>query len=134
MTHDHSQMPHTTTPVIILLALGSNTQYSTTMPRAQESLSARFKDIRFTRTIVSADVKNPDAAPYANCLCLAQTTMDREEVTRALHEIESACGNSRELRAKGQVLMDIDLLRYDDEILHAADWQRTYIKTLLSEL
>lgn len=121
-------------PANILLALGSNCLYSRTIPLARDQLEQSFTNVRFTRCIVSEDVKNSDAPQYANCLCKAQTDLDKKVLIRLLKMIEGVCGNNPALREQGQVLMDIDLLMYNGEKYHLKDWERPYIKTLLSEL
>ena len=64
----------------------------------------------------------------------ATTTLTLEQTLTVLKETERMCGDSRELRACGKVMLDADLLQYGSEKHHTADWQRPYIKLLLEEM
>ena len=48
--------------------------------------------------------------------------------------IEKELGRSKEKDSTGIVALDLDLLKYDEVILHANDWNRDYIKILFKEL
>ena len=43
-------------------------------------------------------------------------------------------GDLSDLRKRGIVMMDLDLLQYGEEKHHTDDWQRAYVKQLMEEL
>lgn len=98
-------------------------------------LQTYFPDITFTGVIVSEAYGQPSAAaPYANMMASCTTIMPQNALIHLLKTIESEAGNTRELRSNGIVMMDIDLMKYDDMQCHTNDWERPYIKRLYSML
>ena len=51
-----------------------------------------------------------------------------------LKKIETDLGRTESSRQKGEIAIDIDLLKWDDTILKASDLERDYIKKLLAAL
>ena len=62
------------------------------------------------------------------------TTLEADEVVGKLKNIERATGDTRELRQDGKVVLDLDLLKYDDTRFHQADWEREYVRELIAEM
>ena len=50
-----------------------------------------------------------------------------------MKHIERTCGNRKRARTNNIVKMDIDVLKYDELILHEKDWSRNYIMELMKE-
>ena len=71
-------------------------------------------------------------APYLNQLCKAKTDFSFNLTNEVLKEIEKRQGRTH--NEDGIVTIDLDLLQYDDELLHIRDWERDYVKNLISEL
>lgn len=65
---------------------------------------------------------------------MAHSHLDAERITLRLKELERMCGDDKEARKQGKVLMDADLLWCQGHIYHTADWQRSYIQHLFNEL
>jgi 2-amino-4-hydroxy-6-hydroxymethyldihydropteridine diphosphokinase len=57
-----------------------------------------------------------------------------EEVIEKIKQTERAVGRSPRDKYLGKVVIDIDLIRYNDELLRPADFQREYVQQLLSDL
>ena len=90
---------------------------------------------RFSRVMLTLPIGMGNTnVRFANMLVVFNSTLDTEEVVSKLKQIERQCGDTRMARSRGEVIMDIDLLRYDDELFHQSDWQRHYIKTLMEEM
>lgn len=105
------------------------------MHSVMEILHWHFPDITFTDVIVSAAYgQSSTAARYANMMAACTTAMPREELVACLKRIETAAGNTRELRSRGVVMMDIDLMQFDTVRCHVDDWERPYIKKLYALL
>lgn len=53
---------------------------------------------------------------------------------QVLKDMERSLGSLPAEREKGLVRIDIDILLADGKRHHEADWERDYVKSLLSEL
>lgn len=118
----------------IIVALGCNRNSQLSMLKARLMLRGLLGDsLRFTESLWT-EPEGMSSGRFLNCLAAAKTTLSQEELTASLKRIERACGNTAELRQRNIIVMDIDLLQYGQIKLHASDWQRGYIKTLIKSL
>lgn len=118
-----------------MFSVGCNTDRDAQMARVAGRLREAFPGVRLSDVVVSAAYGQPDGAePYANMLAEVDTLMSQDEVVDSLKGLEREMGDSAGLRAGGCVMMDLDLLEYDGRRLHAEDWQRPYVRTLLAML
>ena len=119
----------------ILLALGSNHHAECNIQQALAML-ARFVDIRSTsETLVSAAIgegMGSGVCPFTNQLLCGETMLPLDELQTRLKETERQMGRRREERFS--IPIDIDILRYDERILHPDDWDRPYVRRLLDDL
>lgn len=99
------------------------------MSRAQEVLKQNFPGITFSKIITSPDDTN-EGAPYSNCIAKGNTDLSESELCHTLKAIERQLGRTD----SKLVMMDLDLLQYNDTRHHLSDWERPYIKALLSVL
>lgn len=105
------------------------------MDCVRERLLEAFPDIVFTEAITTPAFDKPEgAAPYSNCLAKTTTPLGESELRNLLKSIEKELGDSISLRKENIVMMDIDLLEYNGVKHHHNDWQRPYVKQLLSHI
>lgn len=124
-THEH----------LIIACVGTNVNHQSNIAKAREILDNTFADCRFSRVMLTLPIGMDNTnVRFANMLVVFNSTLDTEEVVSKLKQIEKQCGDTRMARSQGEVVMDIDLLRYDDERFHPSDWQRHYVKTLMGEM
>lgn len=69
---------------------------------------------------------------FCNQLIACNTTLTLVELERVMKEIEKRLGRNAD--GKGDVAIDIDIMKYDDTKMHADDWERGYIKDLLKSI
>lgn len=119
----------------IIACVGTNVNHQSNIAKAREILDNTFADCRFSRVMLTLPIGMDNTnVRFANMLVVFNSTLDTEEVVSKLKQIERQCGDTRLARSQGEVVMDIDLLRYDDERFHQSDWQRHYVKTLMKEM
>lgn len=119
----------------ILLCVGCNTNPERQMREVKELLKNEFIGMRFTEVLTSAAYGMAEtAAPYTNLMADGVTNMTRDELVKRLKDIEEEAGNKKELREKGVVMMDIDLMSFNNQRYHDKDWGRPYVRTLLDML
>ena len=117
----------------IIIAVGTNTRQEENLQKAKTLIKKKFKEVKFSSALWTQPIGiNSDV--FLNALASAKTSKNIKETTSVLKEIETNCGNTRAQRDKGIIIMDLDLMAFDEEKLHNNDWERTYIKTLAKEL
>lgn len=118
----------------LLIALGSNSDHEECMKKAKDMIAGLFgNNVVFTKTMWTSPV-GIKSDMFLNCLALTRTELDFIQTERALKGIEASCGNTKEYRMMNIVKMDIDILLFGNDIFHAEDWERGYVKELVGEL
>ncbi len=123
--HDAMQTAHRT-----ILAIGSNHEPETNISLALSRLEEIVPDMRQSRTL-QTEALDGATGTFCNMMLSGHTALTLEELTKATKEIERLCGRKH---GGEEVSMDIDIMDYDGQRLHQADWQRNYIKTLIKEV
>lgn len=118
----------------ILLSIGSNTFAKTNIDKAKRMLTRLFPDIIFSQPILSEPDDEKYSFLFRNVLAKAETEWLPEEVIEKIKQTERAVGRSPRDKYLGKVIIDIDLIRYNDEILRPDDFQREYVQQLLLTL
>ncbi len=125
---------HTTQPPAdVLIAVGSNHDAAHTLCAALSLVPALLEDPVCTR-VAETQAIGIDAPDFHNLLITGKVRCDAPTLTSRLKAIEQACGDTRALRARHLIRLDLDLLALGDARYHAPDWTRYYIRTLLEEL
>ena len=117
----------------LVISLGSNDRQETNMIIAKQLLEQLFGDIQFTKSVWTNPI-GIESDRFLNCLAIAHTKHREPQIKSALKRIEIRCGDTRAFRSINIVRMDIDILLFDGQRLHAEDWQRPYIKNLMKEI
>lgn len=117
----------------VLISLGSNYNAEANMEKAQTNMRKNFTEVKFSR-ILSTEPIGMSGPNFLNCLCRLHTSFSQESMLKLSKQLEKELGDSKQLRQQGQVVIDIDILSYDNIRLHVSDWQRPYINVLLSDI
>lgn len=118
----------------ILLSIGSNIYSRTNIDKAKRMLSRYFPDICFTRDVLTISDDGSIVYPFRNILATFNTELSIEEIKDKTKVIERAIGRTPRDKARGVVVVDIDILKKDDEILRPDDYQMPYVQQLLNEV
>lgn len=118
----------------VIFALGTNSGKEN-IKKAQTVLQREFQDLKFSDIVPTDPIGIIfQRTTFYNTLANGTTSKDVAEVIRTLKLIEKECGDSRELRQNGTVVLDVDLLKFDECIFHEKDWNRKYIRELMSNM
>lgn len=117
-------------PTKIIIAMGSNHDQQAHIDMARKYLCDAFRCVSFTNAIWT-DPIGIASDKYLNLLAVADTFTDEATTKAKLKEIETLCGDTRQLRGHNIVNMDLDLLCYGQEKRHIDDWERPYVKKLM---
>ncbi len=116
----------------VLIALGSNT--GNRQGNLSEAL-VKCKDFIQTNRLSPVIETKPIGHtnnPYLNQLFSGTTSLTLEKLLDNTKSIENEMGRDRSNREN--VAIDIDIILYDQQKLHFTDWERDYIKQLLTQL
>ena len=116
----------------VLLCIGSNTNALFNLKRAINKLQLNFKDIQFTETAKSRPYGEIYKQSFLNTLAYFETNMNKDELVLSLKSIEEEMGRQPEHKAEGKVIIDIDLIKWNDEIVKSEDFKRDYVRKLLA--
>lgn len=118
----------------ILLSIGSNIYSKNNIDKARRMLSHIFPDIAFTQHVMSEPYDEKYLFPFRNILGVFQSELSPEEIVEKLKLVEYSMGRSPKDKALGKVIIDIDLIKYGDEVLRPEDYQRSYVQELMGTL
>lgn len=119
----------------VLLCMGSNVDALSHINAAKDLLRQVLRDVRFSRSAWTKPVGVcAHHALYLNCLAEGYSDMSYAALWQVLKDMERSLGSLPAEREKGLVRIDIDILLADGKRHHEADWERDYVKSLLSEL
>lgn len=109
----------------VIIALGSNYQQSAHIQWASQRLGTLLTDVVLSPVLWTPDIHGRGLW-YMNRLLRARTALSPTQLTEQLKLIEQETQ-----RTKEHVTIDLDLMQYDGERYHLADWERPYIQRLL---
>ena len=116
-----------------MLSLAANTQQKSNLAEARRRLSAFMDNLTFTDELWTEPIgKARHPWPYLNQLAQGTTELPADILVARLKEVETDMGRTTEARQQGIVCIDLDLLLYDNRRYHERDWQRDYVRLLLT--
>ena len=115
----------------VILCLGSNKDAATNISRAQHLLQELLPGLQFTETLTTAPV-GIDSPDFLNCLGWGETSLSYGQLLKKTKSLERQLGDRRTLREKNEVVLDVDILLFDNVKYHPDDWDRDYVKALLA--
>lgn len=113
----------------VIIALGSNVSrdyLAKCMPLLRE-----YVDVDRQSDIITTEAIGMKSPPFANQMLRCSTDLTLDELTRLTKDTENALGRKR---GTGIVSIDIDILQYDDTLLHLRDWEHEYVKQLYCQI
>ena len=116
----------------IIISLASNKDQESHIAAAREQLVQLLTEANFTSAIWTEPINSIRKEPYLNQLCQGTTALGEGLLCEVLKETEKRLGRTH--NEDGIVTIDLDLLQYDGQRYHLRDWERNYVKDLLSEL
>ena len=118
----------------IILSLASNRFQKANLSKARCCLEEILSDLQSTVEIWTQPVGNAKRRDaYLNQLVRGTTELDEDALNDWLKQTELSFGRTQAKRLLGIVPIDLDLLEFDGEKRHPNDWERTYVKELMTE-
>ena len=98
----------------------------------QKTTSDKREMMTGERETMTGERKMMSDELYLNQLVYGETTLDADQLETLFKQLERSMGRTPAERQLGIVRIDIDLLQHADTRYHQKDWDRDYIKQLLS--
>ena len=117
-----------------LLSISSNFQARSNLTEARQMLENLFPEIVFTEALTTKPHGDHYKRPFVNVLAVAYHSAGADEINAQLKGIEKRLGRTPEDKAKGKVVIDLDLIAADGEILRPKDFERSYVQDLLPQI
>ena len=118
----------------VLLSIGTNTNACFNLKRAIDFLISCFPSIRFTNITESEPCGEQFKGIFLNVLAYFETNICKDEIQTQFKIIEKNMGRLSTHKAEGKVIIDIDLIKWDNEVLKPDDFKRTYMHDLLLQV
>lgn len=118
----------------IIISIGSNKNSESNIEYCRKALSKLFDFIIFSSTSVTKPFGVQYKNDFLNQLALARTGRALTEIKSMVKRIEKEMGRTIEDEEQGLVEIDIDIVKWNNEVLKEKDWQRNYVIDLLPSL
>lgn len=118
----------------LIISIGSNINSTENIERCREALAIIFPTVLFSSTSITKPFGKQYKNNFLNQLALATTANNLEETNKLLKSLEKEMGRKNGDKDKGIVVIDIDIVKWNDTILKTEDWQRSYVADLLPSL
>lgn len=117
-----------------LISIGSNKDKELNLGICQNLLKMEFEDITFSKTSITEPYGNVYKDDFLNQLIFIYTEKDKDCIISVLKALEQKMGRLVTDKTDGKVIIDIDLIIWNDQILKPEDMKREYIRDLLPDL
>ena len=116
----------------ILLSIGSNTFAKTNIDKAKRMLLYLFPNMVFSDPILSEPEDDNFKYLFRNILGCCATDMNLDQVIDKVKQTERAVGRTPKDKYQGKVIIDIDILKFGDDVIRPQDLEKEYVQQLLA--
>jgi len=117
----------------LILAIGTNVNQENNIIIADKFIEDYFgkENVAFSKAMWTNPI-GIISDRFLNQLACINTNDECENVIEFIKSIERKMHSTKKKKYSGVVVIDIDLLEYDNVRYHNEDWNRKYIKELMS--
>lgn len=101
----------------VYISIGSNIDREHNIRSALDVLRTEFGELALSR-VYETDAVGFEGQPFYNLVAGFETSLQPLELVETLHLIETGHGRQRQGKRFGDRTLDLDLLLYDDDIIH----------------
>ncbi|MBB6275820.1 2-amino-4-hydroxy-6-hydroxymethyldihydropteridine diphosphokinase [Porphyromonas circumdentaria] len=118
-----------------IISIGSNYERTQNIRMAIQRLQVDYPDTRFSTPEITDPIDLPEGAkPFLNLVAVVKTEYSQEVFVEYLKTVETEMGREEEDEEEGIVVIDIDLIEWNDEVIKPHDLVRPYVVAGLEEL
>lgn len=114
----------------VIVCMGSNVpQRHDEIRMAVKWLTSVLENPRHTSPyLTSPEGENAGISDYLNAVMIGETALSREEIESAFKQYEIGQGRLPVHKKSGRIIIDIDLVCYDDEIIRNDEFETAYFQ------
>jgi len=118
----------------VIISLASNDHQKKNLTEARLRLSQVLSELRFSNELWTEPHSQKGATPlYLNQLAFGKTHLSANEMNTWLKKTEMEMGRTPKSKELGIVSIDLDLMAHNNTRFHLNDWERPYVKDLLTQ-
>jgi 2-amino-4-hydroxy-6-hydroxymethyldihydropteridine diphosphokinase len=118
----------------VFIMLGSNTNPTSNLDQAKDNLALYFQIDACSNILATEPVGRHYLAPFLNIALKVQSRYLLEETKLILKRIEIEMGRTENCKQQGLIPIDIDLIFWNDDLLHR-DYERfSFVKACVDQL
>ncbi|MGM9760160.1 MAG: 2-amino-4-hydroxy-6-hydroxymethyldihydropteridine diphosphokinase [Parabacteroides sp.] len=119
----------------VILCVGSNYQKEKNMEWAIRLLQERFPCLCFSVPVTTQPDHYPQSiGPFLNAAAVGVVSVELEEMKSCLKQLEQQLGRRPGDKVQGRVVIDLDLLQWNEQVLKPMDLTRDYVRRCLASL
>ena len=119
--------------VNVIISIGSNTNQEHNVKQGKTILSRLLHNAEYSRFVWTEPIGMSNTCKFLNGLCFATTSLSYDKLEAMLKLTERELGRKPEDKNAGIVILDLDILLYCNQQRRFSDWERPYVKQLISE-
>lgn len=118
-----------------IISIGSNSNRTENIQKVIEILQANYSGSRFSTPEITDPIDLPEGAKaFLNLVAVVPTNLEKDEFVAQLKSIESDLGRDDDDDEEGIIPMDLDLIKWNDDVLKPRDFIRPYMVSGLEEI
>ena len=118
-----------------IISIGSNTNRTENIQKVTEILQANYPRSRFSTPEITDPIDLPEGAKaFLNLVAMVPTNLDKEEFVSQLKSIEEDLGRDDDDEEEGIIPIDLDLIKWNEDVLKPRDFIRPYMVSGLEEI
>jgi 2-amino-4-hydroxy-6-hydroxymethyldihydropteridine diphosphokinase len=118
-----------------IIGIGSNTiDACVRVEQCCKLLTSMVEEAKFSSVYETEAVGSLPQPNYHNCVGVISTPRPFEDMKQALKDMEREAGRLPEHKAEGKVIIDIDIVVWNQEVIKPTDLARTYMTIGMEEL
>jgi 2-amino-4-hydroxy-6-hydroxymethyldihydropteridine diphosphokinase len=117
-----------------VIEFGSNINPYENISKAKKLISGKNKISAESVLLETEPVGDKSQPFYVNCAVLVETEFNFNEFKKFLEEIEEKCGRIRTADKFAPRTMDLDIVVWNDKIIHKDYDDREYVRVNVSEV
>lgn len=117
----------------VILLLGSNVNRHKNLIAAMGALQPSLFSGWSCSELLRTSPVGLDGPDFMNALVKGKTSLSYDDFLKLTKDIERQLGRRPGDKAKGRVIIDIDILLFDGIRYHEKDWGREYVKRLMEK-
>lgn len=115
--------------------MGSNANRTENIKRVTEILQANYPGSRFSTPEITDPIDLPEGAKaFLNLVAMVPTNLEKDEFVAQLKGIENDLGRDDDDDEDGIIPIDLDLIKWNDDVIKPRDFMRPYMVAGLEEI